>query len=188
MFLARLKTHNPRLGYVKATFGLPKFQRPDDTNKDLLKASLLFASGEAPIEVTPEDAAALREVREVEGNANSPLAFDVWDPATETEPPMMAEVQDPKGGTITSKALNAAFVPRTEIDGMIARAVAQALEANAARKNGAATKEPEVVAAPVPEQPAEPIVPPTPEQALADAEKANREKMARYFPAKGAKK
>jgi hypothetical protein len=193
MLLARLKTHNPRLGYVKGGFGMPKCKRPDDPNKDVLAASLLFKAGEAAVEVTPEDAAILREVREVEGNNNSPLAFDVWNPAVESEPPLMAEARDDRGGGLSSRALNAvnaAFVPRSEIDGMIARAVAQALAAHAARGNGAAAKAPEVAATPAAETPSEPeeSVPATPEQALEDAEKSNREKMARYFPAKGGKK
>jgi len=172
MLLARLKAHNPRLGYVKHGFGMPKCKRPDDPNKDVLAASLLFTAGQQ-VEVTPEDAAILREVREIEGNPNSHLAFDIWDPAIESAPPEMIVAQDEKGQGITSKAMQAAFVPRTEIDDMIARAVAQALAARDAQA-----------------KPVEAAAPVTAPAAAEEKKSPAADKVSRYFPAaeKGQKK
>lgn len=166
MFLARLKPYNPRGGYTLKRFGMPKAKRPENADKRPLTASLIFEAGLPAQEVSAEDAEALRKVHEIDGNLMTPLAFDVWDPDKEPPPPEMPIAMS-KAGAITAQDLHGAFVPRSEIDAIVAREVAKALAAIEAQKTAAAGEPPAPVAPPAPVEDKGP----------------SREKIGRYFQA-----
>ena len=83
--VARLKSYDPRAGHVLRTLGF---------------GGHVFEAGGQAIPVTADQAAFLAGYRNIEGNAQSPLAFDICDDTAAPLPPV-AKAQ-PKSGPITA--------------------------------------------------------------------------------------
>jgi hypothetical protein len=138
----------------------------------------IYTAGEPETDVSDSDANFLRTVHEIDGDPHSPLAFHIWDPEREPAPEGMTFVPKKKGEGITAADLRGEFISRSEMDGLVSKAVREAVaqtrfemvaaiaEANqvaSAKAQKAASvveSQPPVASEPAPtqEKPAEPTV------------------------------